>query len=154
MIGCDCLICRYPDSFAESVNRHLPYHERLKADPKRWEPILRAKAIGPLPDAEADAEPALPGLFAQARNFAKAVVSDVAHRRERLDADQVAARLAACERGEGLPAELVEDGHCRNFRVSDRRCGGAEGCGCYLDAKAQAPHWDCPLGLWPKVKRD
>lgn len=46
--------------------------------------------------------------------------------------ETVAARLAICEA-------------CEHFRSSDRRCGGAKGCGCYVDAKTTLRTARCPL---------
>jgi len=82
-------------------------------------------------------EPELPPAWRQAAGLAGSVVAHAASGFEHAEASVVAARLAACEA-------------CPFFRPSDRRCGGNEGCGCYVDVN---PSWAvaaCPRRRWPE----
>jgi hypothetical protein len=84
----------------------------------------------------------LPSLWTQAVNFAGAVVTHVAAGMPVLDQAGVEARLRICETSgpDGAP--------CANLILPDWRCGGVNGCGCWLKEKATWADQVCPLGKW------
>ena len=94
-------------------------------------------------------EPLLPPLRTRIRNLARTAADVVIRAVEtgELAAPQAvqAARLAVCERGEGLQADQTRDGSCDRWRPSDRTCSA---CGCHMRAKASLAASSCPLGRW------
>lgn len=91
---------------------------------------------GPGPVLTADtAEPRLPSLARQARNFVRALIRHAHAGRPVADPGLVAARLAVCRA-------------CELYRASDGRCAHRD-CGCVLEAKARWLTERCPLGRWP-----
>lgn len=103
-------------------------------------------------EAGPDDPPDEPPLPSRARMAAGFVVSQARHfatgAQKAAEAVQ-AGRWAACERGVGLEAEQVVDGHCDHYRPSDRRCGAVDGCGCWLAIKIPQATASCRLGRWP-----
>lgn len=105
----------------------------------------------PGPDPPPASEPGLPSFARQVGGFLRSAasvvagaVSDVASGRmpaPLLDDADYEARLAIC-------------GACDHYRPSDRRCGLASGCGCYLADRVSVPgkarYRDaaCPIGKW------
>lgn len=80
----------------------------------------------------------MPSLMKQAANLAKAaggVVSDLAHGKQPLAAEDVhAARLAVC---------LAP---CADLDEASGRCAA---CGCFVKAKTRLASQSCPKGYWP-----
>ena len=84
----------------------------------------------------------------KAWNFAAAVAQHVAAGAPQAPPEVVEARLAVCQRGDGLVGNELIEGHCNHYRPSDKACGGAGGCGCYVEWKATWLDQQCPLGRW------
>lgn len=94
-------------------------------------------------------EPKAVPLLTKAANFASAVAQHVAAGMPQASAELVAARLAVCQKGEGLSPDQINGEACDHYRASDNTCGGANGCGCYLAEKSKWRDQSCPLGRWP-----
>jgi hypothetical protein len=104
-------------------------------------------------DPPAAAEPPLPSWGRMAAGYASSQVRHLATGRKRASVEAQAARWAACERGEGLTADQIADGHCDHYRPSDKRCGAVDGCGCWLTLKIPQATARCRLGRWPDAVR-
>lgn len=79
-------------------------------------------------------QPAPPSLLKRAGSLVKALGSEtkaIAQGQPTLTEQQVAARLALCEK-------------CDQFKPN-RTCGK---CGCFMDAKARMRSQSCPIGKW------
>lgn len=86
-----------------------------------------------------DAEPELPSLGRQIAGFVSTGL-DV---------------LNGAMRGEPVTASPEEQQRrwgicktCDHFRPSDQRCGGVEGCGCWLANSIPVAAKRCPIGRW------
>ena len=136
-----CPLCTHqtPDQCPGRSHRALCRH--LECRPDLW-----AAKIASLPPSEAEPkdlsdlgpcpEPSLPSLLTQAANLAGAVARHVAAGRPQASPEVVEARLAICR-------------VCDHYRASDGRCGGKQGCGCYVSIKASWEDQRCPLNRWP-----
>jgi hypothetical protein len=83
-------------------------------------------------------EPAPVPLIRKAVNLAGSAVRHVAAGKPQSSPELVAARLAVCR-------------VCDQYRASDGTCGGAKGCGCFVERKARWAEQACPIGKWPTV---
>lgn len=94
-------------------------------------------------------DPPLPSLAAQALSAAGAAVRvavAAVNGQAVLVPDEVyEGRLRVCRGvpGAGQPS-------CPNYRAEDDRCGGAQGCGCFLGLKARTATESCPIGKWSR----
>jgi hypothetical protein len=115
--------------------------------------IITQDCNAPPPEFDGEPEPPLPSLAHMAGSLARTAAAVVAGvvRGEAVTLPQDAqdVRWRVCEHGEGLSDDQTRDGHCDHYRPSDRRCGGAGGCGCALGRKVVLAAARCPLDRWP-----
>lgn len=78
----------------------------------------------------------LPSLGHQVAGFMSTAAAVLASGLERASDELRETRLATCRA-------------CEYYRPEDGRCGGTEGCGCYVEVAAQWKAKECPRGKWP-----
>lgn len=84
--------------------------------------------------SEAKAQPELPSLWKQAKNFAGAMVDHAKDGFKNVDEEEAGRRLSICET-------------CEYFRSEDYRCSHPD-CGCFMRAKVKLRSSICPIGRW------
>lgn len=90
------------------------------------------KPVEAKPEALNQAQPKLPSLWQQAKNFTKATVAHVASGMDEVTPDEQNARLAICKA-------------CPHFLADQNKCGH---CGCPLKRKTSWKTSACPIGSW------
>lgn len=135
-----CPLCPVPAGRPCVAARVPRYCELLALGRGEYRAIVLAKsgAAGePAPDAP---EPPLPSPLRMAGQLARAAQAVVAHAATTGEVYRTPEAQAAC-----WAACRACAGH---FRPSDRRCGAADGCGCFLDAAIPLAAKHCPIGRW------